>query len=147
MANKFTRSSSNDTDSLRTLAPSDKSLAPSSTDTESLRTLVPNTTTASSTTASASVLTEKKAKSSLRDKLSLSSEPEEPGKDTWRDDFLSDRERYMEWQKAKDKEQRNGYVFVLVRTATMLIGSISCATGVSSYPSRAARFFFQALSF
>jgi hypothetical protein len=145
--NKSTTASSTDTDSFKTLVPNNKCRALSSTDTDSLRTLVPSTTTASSATASALSPTEKKAKTSWRDKSSFSSKPKEPGRQTWRDASLSEKELWEQCQKAKDKEQRNGYVLVLVGAARMLIGSISGATGVSTFPSRAIRFFFQALSF
>jgi hypothetical protein len=138
--NKSTTASSTDTDSFKTLVPNNKCRALSSTDTDSLRTLVPST-------ASALSPTEKKAKTSWRDKSSFSSKPKEPGKQTWRDASLSEKELWEQCQKAKDKEQRNGYVLVLVGAARMLIGSISGATGVSTFPSRAIRFFFQALSF
>jgi hypothetical protein len=145
--NKSTTVSPTDTDPLKTLVLNNKSHALSSTDTDSLRTLVPNTTTASSATASAPAPTEKKAKTSWRYKSSFSSKPEEPGKETSRDASLSEKERWEQWQKPKDKEQKNGYVLVLVGAARMLTGSISGATGVYTYPSRAIRFFFQALSF
>ncbi|KAF2856626.1 hypothetical protein T440DRAFT_462872 [Plenodomus tracheiphilus IPT5] len=34
--------------------------------------------------------------------------PEEPGKEKWRDATLSEKERWKDWQKAKDKEQARG---------------------------------------
>jgi hypothetical protein len=37
-------------------------------------------------------------------------EPEKPGKEKWRDANLSEEERWKEWHKAKDREQRRGYV-------------------------------------
>ncbi|KAF2823367.1 hypothetical protein CC86DRAFT_372340 [Ophiobolus disseminans] len=49
-----------------------------------------------------------KAKSSWRDKLHLGSKTEEPGKESWRDASLSEEKRWKEWQKAKDREQREG---------------------------------------
>jgi len=38
------------------------------------------------------------------------SQPEQPGKEKWRDASLPDKERWKEWQKAKDKERQRGYV-------------------------------------
>ena len=50
-----------------------------------------------------------KPHTSLRQKLHLrSSSAEEPGKEKWRDATLSDKERWKEWQKAKDREQSRG---------------------------------------
>ncbi|USP82728.1 hypothetical protein yc1106_10002 [Curvularia clavata] len=37
-----------------------------------------------------------------------STSPPVPGKEKWRDATLSDKERWKEWQKAKDKEQMKG---------------------------------------
>lgn len=48
----------------------------------------------------------KQAESSWRDKFRTRAE--EPGKERWRDASLSDKERWKEWQKAKDKEQAKG---------------------------------------
>jgi hypothetical protein len=38
------------------------------------------------------------------------SEPERPGHEKWRDASLSDKERWKEWHKAKDREQKAGYI-------------------------------------
>ena len=46
--------------------------------------------------------------SSWRDKLHIHSKPEVPGKERWRDATLSEKERWKEWQKAKDREQAAG---------------------------------------
>lgn len=59
-------------------------------------------------TALASATTTQKGKSSLRDKLHIGSKTEEPGKESWRDASLSDEKRWKEWQKAKDREQKEG---------------------------------------
>lgn len=48
----------------------------------------------------------KQAESSWRDKFRTRAE--EPGKERWRDASLSDKERWKEWQKAKDREQAKG---------------------------------------
>jgi hypothetical protein len=96
--NKSTTTSSTDTESLKMLVPDNRSFAA----------LVPNTLTASSATTSTP--TEKKVKTSWHDILSFSSKPEEPGKEKWCDASLSEKDRWKEWQKAREKEQRNGYV-------------------------------------
>jgi hypothetical protein len=46
--------------------------------------------------------------SSWRDKLHIHSKPEVPGKEKWRDATLNEKERWKEWQKAKDREQAAG---------------------------------------
>lgn len=49
------------------------------------------------------------ASSSWRSKIHIHhSSPVEPGKEKWRDATLSDKERWKDWQKAKDKEQKRG---------------------------------------
>jgi len=40
----------------------------------------------------------------------FSTQPEKPGEETWRDASLPDKERWKQWQKAKDREQARGYV-------------------------------------
>ena len=39
----------------------------------------------------------------------FSNQAEEPGKEKWRDASLSDKERWKEWHKAKDRERKAGY--------------------------------------
>ncbi|KAH9868301.1 hypothetical protein J1614_007373 [Plenodomus biglobosus] len=51
----------------------------------------------------------KPTKTSWRDKF-YTQKAKVPGKENWRDATLSEKERWKEWQKAKDKEQARGYV-------------------------------------
>jgi hypothetical protein len=45
---------------------------------------------------------------SWREKLRARRAPEQPGKEKWRDASLSEKERWKEWHKAKDREQKSG---------------------------------------
>lgn len=49
----------------------------------------------------------KSTKASWRDNFSTH-EAKGPGKENWRDATLSEKERWKEWQKAKDEEQARG---------------------------------------
>jgi hypothetical protein len=40
----------------------------------------------------------------------FSTQPEKPGEESWRDASLPDKERWKQWQKAKDREQARGCV-------------------------------------
>ncbi|KAF1913748.1 hypothetical protein BDU57DRAFT_531612 [Ampelomyces quisqualis] len=82
-----------------------RSIATRSTDTSSLKRPVPELSSPSTKTTHTA---KEKSTSSWRDKLPFSSKPEQTGKEKWRDASLSEDERWKEWQKAKDKEQKNG---------------------------------------
>lgn len=83
------------------------SLASTSTNADALKKPVFDTT--SSTTAATIDPATKQPKASWRDKLHLGSKkPEEAGKESWRDANQSEEQRWKEWNKAKDREQKNG---------------------------------------
>jgi hypothetical protein len=83
-----------------------KSIATTSTDTNLLK--VPVSDTASTPPATAPAATTRRAKTTWRDKFHIGSKAEEPGKEKWRDASLSEEKRWKDWQKAKDREQKNG---------------------------------------
>ena len=51
-------------------------------------------------------------------------QPEEPGKEKWRDASLSDKERWKEWHKAKDREQRAGYGYIAAETYDIITNNL-----------------------
>ncbi|EUC38815.1 hypothetical protein COCCADRAFT_82206 [Bipolaris zeicola 26-R-13] len=71
---------------------------------QSITSTNPDTTTTSSASPTPS--------SSWRSKLHLhlhrTAPPSEPGKEKWRDATLSEKERWKDWNKAKDREQMRG---------------------------------------
>ncbi|OAL56822.1 hypothetical protein IQ07DRAFT_19367 [Pyrenochaeta sp. DS3sAY3a] len=86
-------------------------------DSASLAPTTTTTNTTATTTSSANLLDKisssstvtptpaaKQAEPSWRDKLRKRSE--ERGKERWRDASLNDKDRWKDWQKAKDKEQK-----------------------------------------
>jgi hypothetical protein len=83
------------------------SLATTSTDSDVFK--KPVSDPSSTTTGAATEPETKQPKTSWRDKLHLGSKkPEEAGKEAWRDANLSEEQRWKEWNKAKDREQKNG---------------------------------------
>jgi len=51
-------------------------------------------------------------------------QPEEPGKEKWRDASLSDKERWKEWHKAKDREQRARYGYIAAETYDIITNNL-----------------------
>ncbi|KAL5372611.1 hypothetical protein DPSP01_013363 [Paraphaeosphaeria sporulosa] len=91
-----------------------KSFATTSTDAVSLE--KPVSTSSSATTTTTTSIPSKRCQPSCRDELHLSSrKPEEPGKETWRDASLSDEQRWKEWNKAKDREQKRNVLTAMQR--------------------------------
>ncbi|KAL6150968.1 hypothetical protein ACJQWK_10982 [Exserohilum turcicum] len=66
----------------------------------------PQTVSPSPSSTSSSSLSWSSWKSKLH--MHHSTTPPVPGKEPWRDATLSDKERWKEWQKAKDREQMRG---------------------------------------
>lgn len=93
-----------DTSSLATTSTDTTLIAKQDSKTESLATSSTDTTAATKPSSSAAPAG-KESKHSWRDKIHRS-KSEEPGKEKWRDASLSEEERWKEWQKAKDKEQK-----------------------------------------
>ncbi|EMD89778.1 hypothetical protein COCC4DRAFT_126136 [Bipolaris maydis ATCC 48331] len=80
----------------------------SSTDSQKKDALTTVQSIASTQPDSSSFLASPSWRSKLHLRLHRPTPPTVPGKEKWRDATLSDKERWKEWNKAKDREQMKG---------------------------------------